>query len=136
MTNTFVITGGNFKNKGAQAMVFAVVQELKKGYPESDIWVFASQVVIENNIYNFNVLSWDNRLVKRLLLGKLKIFTRQSINYKYEAKIIELLKKADAIFDVSGFALSTQFRYSSSLNYLLRIALAKKYKRKLFLLPQ
>ena len=34
----FMITGANFRNKGAQAMLFVTVSELRQRYPDFDIF--------------------------------------------------------------------------------------------------
>jgi colanic acid/amylovoran biosynthesis protein len=132
---TFIITGGHTSNKGAQAMVFAVVQYIKDRNPDCDIWMFSHHT--ENNKeLNFNNLTWDDRLVKRLIFGKFRYFIKPSTNYRNENIVIKKLKEADMIIDVSGFELASQFGFKSSLNYLLRIALAKKMSCKIVLLPQ
>jgi len=133
----FVIVGGGYENKGAQAMVFSAVQALKEKHPESDIWVFVSDNKNANyNEFQFNTLAWDGRLVLRLFLGKLKLFIKPTISYQEEHRIRNILLSADALYDVSGFMLSSHFGFRASLLFLLRIALAKKYKIKMFLLPQ
>ncbi|WP_066632810.1 polysaccharide pyruvyl transferase family protein [Desulfolucanica intricata] len=132
---TFIIIGGHFRNKGAQAMLYAVIQEIKKRFANPQIWAFVGSPIKEKNL-KFNHLTWDNRLIKRLLLGKLKFLTKPSQNSINENQIEKILKKADIILDISGFALSSQFGARSSINYLCRIALAKKYNCEMVILPQ
>ena len=131
----FVITGGHFENKGAQAMLLAVVEELRFRYPNSEIWAFTHLPIKQKGLV-FNHLPWDGRVKLRLFLGKFKWLIHSSSNKESEEKIINILSNADMVFDVSGFELSSQCGYYVSFIYLMRIAVMKKFKCKIILLPQ
>ncbi len=132
---TFVITGGHFENKGAQAMLLAVVEELRVRHPNSEIWAFTHLPIKQKGLV-FNHLPWDGRVKLRLFLGKLRWLIRSSSNKESEEKIINILSNADMVFDVSGFELSSQCGYYVSFIYLMKIAVMKKFKCKIILLPQ
>ena len=130
----FIITGGNFSNKGAQAMTLAVIQELKSKYPDCKIWVFTSDHISPQE--SFEVLFFNKYLLIRVLLGRFKFLMSKNLDRLNEEKVRQALKSADLVLDISGFALSSQFGVGPSLSYILRIALMKKYNRQLVLLPQ
>jgi len=48
----------------------------------------------------------------------------------------KIMKETDMIVDISGFALSSQFTIRHSVNYLVNIMLAKRYKVPMVLMPQ
>jgi len=132
----FTIIGGQNRNKGSQAMVLSIVQELKKRFDDCHILVLLSDNVSPPEYFNFESVLVEPRLIFRLLLGKFKFILGKSKFFHNENKIAETLKKTDTIFDVSGFALSSKFTFNNSLYYLSFIALAKKYNTKIVLLPQ
>lgn len=135
MGKTFIITGGHSSNKGAQAMVFAVVQELKRHHPDSEIWMISGKKD-ESNAFAFDVAHMNFRTLLRLLLGPLAFVVRSGANGSGEKQLRQVWQQADAVFDVSGFSLSAQFGPKTSISYLLRLALAKKFRCSVYLLPQ
>jgi len=137
MSKTFLITGGKLSNKGAQAMVFSVVQILRRIHPDCQIWMLyhSADNSDKRDIYNFFLLRWYLRSRLRIVLGKLSFLIKP--RYKNNQKQVdELYKKADAVFDVSGYNLSSQFSFITSIIFINRIAHAKKFKTRLILLPQ
>lgn len=135
LAGRYILTGGNFSNKGAQAMVFAVVQELKNVNPDNEIWVFSNRDERFDQ-YKFNGLKWNGWVMLKILLWKLFKLPITLVLSSRERQIVNVLKNTDTIFDVSGFALSSQFDFGSSLRYMLKIILAKQYNIKIILMPQ
>ena len=137
-TGDIIIVGGELFNKGAQAMTFTVVDQIKRSFPDKNIYLFSTQDFSrtdeERSIYNFNILAYDLETKIRLLtpLGKL-------LNSKYkhlEDLLKEVIKNADFIVDISGYALSSQWGWFSSLGYLSNIIIAKKYSIPYYIFPQ
>src|SRR5690625_2699708 len=66
-----VIVGGQLHNKGAQAMTFSVVDEMKKRHPDKEVVLFASVYTerdeLEKKKLNFNVLFWPIRAKMKFL---------------------------------------------------------------------
>ncbi len=128
------VVGGGFSNKGAEAMVFTCVSELKKNFPEKEIIVFTNRDYPEKvkSRFVFQIIPLTLRMIERFLSG---IFPPgEFANREKEAR--RLLSDCCAIFDVSGFALSSQFPPNTSAYYALRIILARKYSIPFFILPQ
>ncbi len=139
-----IITGGETFNKGAQAMTFVTVDKIKKMFPDNKIVLLSGRDYKrkedDEKIYNFEVLPTGlgynmyflgglYRLLS-LVSGKVKCTkgTLKAISERYE--------KSDAIIDISGFALSSQWGIKSTVNFLLNIAVAKKHKIPIYLMPQ
>ena len=137
-TGNIIIVGGELFNKGAQAMTFTVVDQIKRRFPDKNIYLFSAQVDRtdkEESIYNFNILPYDDMGAKIRLLSPLdKLF-----NSKYkrlENRVKEAIKNADFFVDISGYALSSQLGWCTSLDYLLKIIIAKKYSIPYYIFPQ
>ena len=140
VTRNIIIIGGELFNKGAQAMTFTVVDQMKKRFPNKKIYLFSTvdfkRKDEEKNKYKFNILPWDLKTKIRLsgFCGKL---LRKNSNYIHlENNIENVIKNADFFIDISGYALSSQRGAFCSLNYLLNIILAKKYSRPYYIFPQ
>ncbi len=141
-----LITGGQLLNKGAQAMVFITITEIKKKYPDAEI-VLLSKVDYFNNenkeTYNFHIYPLLMRS-KFMLAGGFWGLLNRLIKYKnyqkklgcYEKKLKHYFSNATMIIDISGYAFSSQWGFIDSLNFLFNIKLAKKYNIDMFILPQ
>ena len=135
-----VITGGELFNKGAQAMVFAVVSEVKTRFPDAQVTLMSSADFIrsgdEKARYQFDILPWDIRLkLRRLPLVK-SIIKRKHFSEEDEQQALARFSTTDLVIDVSGYGLSSVFSKTRVLNYLFDLYLAKKMDRKMVLMPQ
>ena len=139
--NNVIIVGGGLFNKGAQAMTFTVVDQIKRRFQDKDIYLFSTQDfnrdVKEKNIYNFNILPWDLKTKLWLLYPGNKLFKKDNHEYNYiKYNIKEIIKDTDFIIDISGYALCSQWGWFPSVDYLLNIILAKKYFIPYYIFPQ
>jgi colanic acid/amylovoran biosynthesis protein len=158
-----IITGGQLFNKGAQAMTFTVVDQMKRRYPDKEIVLLSimdyKRSKSDREKYNFKIMPWFisiklgflNTIFQvgsdmyywtyekmRFIYRRIK---RKKItkfhNYKSEKEDLKkILKQSSLMIDVSGYALSSQRGFKSSLNFLLNLVIAKKKKIKTYLLPQ
>lgn len=138
-TGNIIIVGGELFNKGAQAMTFTVVDQMKKRLPDKNIYLFSmldfNREDSEKDIYRFDILPWDSKIKIRLLSPLGKLFKNN--RYKHiETCINEAIKNADFFIDISGYALSSQWGVFASINYLLNIMIAKKYSIPYYIFPQ
>lgn len=145
----FMVTGANFRNKGAQAMLFVTIYELRKRYPDCMIY-FATGEEIPMEEYRFNRVRYTHRLKKIALGGILGIkellvsiavdFIKRIIRYPGSkggyVELIKILHQIDLIIDISGFSLGDKWNYQGQEEYLDNIRLAKKYNIKMVLMPQ
>ena len=139
---TFLIWGSNFKNKGAQAMLFTSVSELRTRFNNCRILFNTNEIIPEG--YCFETVHYGLeqlvslqrnpflsyiRYIKRLLLHR----NLEILDYY---KLRRDFKKIDAILDISGYALSSQWEEEVNKHYLRMINVAKKYHVPVFLMPQ
>lgn len=128
-----LIIGGGLSNKGAQAMTFTVVSNIKKVFPSHEIYLLSSKDFkrdpIEKEKYTFNIIKWDMPWQDDL---KLNILTGKEHSYE------KILNNTTMILDVSGYRLNSQSNapYLGSYNYLLDIKIAKKFSIPMYILPQ
>lgn len=134
-----VIYGGEFNNKGAQAMSFITISRLKNEFPEHEI-LFASENEIKRDEtvlskYNFKII--QSPFIRKNFIGEnivRKILKKEKrINSK---ESIKLLENTEYLFDISGYALSSQWGIAGSKKYLDRFNLARKMGIKTVILPQ
>jgi coenzyme F420-reducing hydrogenase beta subunit/polysaccharide pyruvyl transferase WcaK-like protein len=144
-----IIFGGQLFNKGAQAMTFTVVDQMKQKYPNKEIYLFSKKDFerdeIDKSHYNFRILPCEIGTLSNLIYGKSVInLEKVTSNLKIENQIKELIHNAMYFIDISGYGLSSQIKSkgkSKSISmgqyhYLMRIMLAKKLSIPYFILPQ
>ena len=117
-----IISGANFNNKGAQSMLFIVVDEMRKRFPNCDIY-FLSSEKLDLRDYSFNQLYFSvetskilNRNFSSLLLlctRYIKEFIKKIAVKKYKIHdplyTIKQLKSCDFIIDISGYQLGDKW---------------------------
>ena len=147
MKKNIIITGGELFNKGAQSMTFVTVDEIRKRFPSKKIILLSSvdykRSEKEKSKYSFNILPISIGIVFELLGGTYRLLWRLKAKKenKQECKphlleIKEVFENSDMLIDISGYSLSSQLSSISSIEYLSRIKLAKKYGIKVYLMPQ
>jgi len=148
MGRNVIITGGELFNKGAQSMTFAVVQELRRRFPDHSVFLLSGMDYErdeqEKAQYTFGILPMSAGLIIELTggLGKSLVWLRKGLGGKryYDRECIatldEILRKSDLMVDISGYGLSSQRGLYSSISYLLKMRLAKKYNIKCIVMPQ
>lgn len=132
-----IIWGGNFVNKGAQAMCYHLVNELKKSKRFKKVYLFSSvdYMNIKEHVdkYTFEIVRWDNEMAK--CFSGIKKSIDPNINKNLE-QIKEIFISARAIFDISGFGLSSKHGINGTIKYILNLYNAKRYDIPLYILPQ
>lgn len=135
-----IITGGELFNKGAQAMTFIAVDEMKKRFPDHQILVLSEMDLQrpkeEREQYAFKFMGWyplkfarcqNNPLLKAMcLLRNKKEFT--------EAE--EIYKNTDIMIDISGYALGSNWGIETCNHYLDHLEFAKAFQIPVYLMPQ
>lgn len=141
----FIISGGNFRNKGAQAMVYITCSQLRTFYPNCKITVLDIYNDSKNlkNIDNlkFSVM-WDSYYFRMIFGGNIlecakgicAVILKKSIRECKEFR--NVLNDADGILDISGYALGSNWPERKNLNYIYLIEMAKRKKIPIYLLPQ
>lgn len=137
-TKNIIILGGALSNKGAQAMTFTVVDQLRRRFPDQDIYLFSTEdferADAVRQLYNFHFLPWTPKCRVKLLLGP---FVKDGSRHAHkQEEIKDVLRNTSCIIDISGYVLSSQWGFSSSLGFLINIMIAKKYSIPFYILPQ
>lgn len=123
-----LISGGNFINKGAEAMMFISVNECIQLFNTPH---FILQ--LPNGLCEIDTIN-DMFIISKIN-GK-NIEERTKNKYSKLASLIKAYKNADIMIDVSGLELCSKLGLYPSLRYLFKIALSKWTGTKVFLMPQ
>ncbi|MHA1382014.1 MAG: Coenzyme F420 hydrogenase/dehydrogenase, beta subunit C-terminal domain [Candidatus Helarchaeota archaeon] len=142
-----LIFGGGLGNKGAQAMTFTVVDQIRRIYPQKNIYLLhcESYQREDKERYKFEILPIKYGSIVNLLIGKriinLPIIT---CSYEEEKKLKKIIENTEIFLDISGYVLSSQVGGEtlripisfSQLEYISRIMLAYKLGISYIILPQ
>lgn len=143
-----LITGAQFDNKGAQSLLFSVVNEIKYRYKDVDIYYVPLDDITkyEYDKYSFrfvldNQAKWDcidiPRIVYRnfsLLRKCLKI--RSQLKNKKILRLSDIWNIIDIVVDISGYNLSSKWSMEINNRFLRYIKSAKKAGIPVVLMPQ
>jgi len=144
-----LIVGANFENKGAQAMLFIAIDEIKKRIGNCEIY-FAGMEMLEEELYAFKQMyySKDAKLIaletklpikiiaKCFLKDCIKFVIGRHRNLWKFMDVYKLLPEVDLVIDVSGFNLGDKWSTEIHQEYLNNIRLAHKYNIPIILMPQ
>lgn len=135
-----IITGGGLTNKGAQAMTFICVAELKRKYPEHHIYVLSDmdrmRPASELDNYNFTFIE---SYPQKFAAAQKNPFLRAicMLRHSKELKSCEsIYKNSDLMLDISGYALGSNWDEKICNDYLDNFAFAKAFGIPFYLLPQ
>jgi len=133
-----LIVGGSFFNKGAQAMSFTVVDQIKRRFPKKSIYLLLEYDFkdVNDSIFTFRTLPWTSELRFKLLnpLNR-HLFTFYSKYRKYEKLLTRTLKNALMIIDISGYSFSSEIG-QTWVSSVLDIMIAEKYNIDYYIFPQ
>lgn len=149
-----IIKGGEFNNKGAEAMSLIAIYNIRKSFPNANIYFYdvglpykyGKDIDIEFFSFPLWVFMYKLGLINKrvYLFNKIKNYLKLFIpNYHfYSEKAIQsslkIIKNADLFIDISGFALSSKWDIINSFRYISWIDFLKKNKPscKIYLMPQ
>jgi colanic acid/amylovoran biosynthesis protein len=138
--SNIIIMGGSYNgNKGSQAMTFTVVDQIKRRFPDKDIYLLSKHAVKRNNKkrgYSFNILYIDLKTKIRLLILKKMFFGRKIKYNSLEYNLIKIIENADRFIDIKGYQLASVFSPHSSINYIFDIMIAKAFETPFYIFPQ
>ena len=138
--DNIIVVGGEFLNKGAQAMTLTTVDQLRRRLPNKNIYMLIENDIdrqgIDKDTYNFTILPLAAKNKIRLLGTPLRLVGIDSKTKHALERIKEVISKADFFIDISGYALSSKWGFLHSLYFLLNIILAKRFSITYFVFPQ
>ncbi|GAA0478725.1 polysaccharide pyruvyl transferase family protein [Alkalibacterium indicireducens] len=134
-----MIYGGEFFNKGAQAMSFTTISRLKDEFPNHNI-TFVSEMdsrrpksELEN--YNFEIIT--DPFARNNFIGENFIRKLMNKSQRHNPKSVKnLLYETDYLFDISGYALSSQWEQKRVDSYIIRLKVANDMGIKTIIMPQ
>lgn len=135
-----IITGGELFNKGAQAMTFISVSELHHRFPKHEIILLSEMDTArsesEKEMYNFRFMGWYPIKFARSRNNPL-LWLICNLRNKKEYKVaIDIYSKCDAMIDISGYALSSEWSYNVCDRYLNHLEFAQAFHIPVYLMPQ
>lgn len=136
-----VVVGAEMSNKGAQSMLFQIVNEMYKRYPSKKVVALIDQKsdLIKNmkHIYNFKIVAFGLKDIMFLYGGIQSLPAKMmGVSKDNVTHLKEILKNTCLAFDVSGYAFSSNLSVLNSIKYLYQLAILKKYKIPTVVMPQ
>lgn len=145
-----LITGAQFSNRGAQSMLFTVVNEVRNRYADVEFYYipldyYKDECFAHCDDYRINFVYDDLAMydypTKYGFIGKLKrrtdSKTMESRISKYGVPFLSSIwDEIDVMIDVSGYSLTSKFGISSVNRMLRHIKKAKSMDIPVILLPQ
>lgn len=138
-----LITGGSLINKGAQAMTYVTVCEMKKRFPDKEVLVVMDLNGIPEGVAIDN---FDFKIINSEVIGREAMFwlggawslkaLKRGVNKSQLFKVRRIWKKTDYVMDISGYAVGKKWGPLRSCRTAMKAALAKKYHAHCIFLPQ
>ena len=135
-----IITGGELFNKGAQAMTFITVDEIHRRFPNHQIYLL-SEMDLERPIkqrqqYSFDFMGWHPIKFARCQSNlALRIICKLRNGSELTAAE-SIYKHCDAMIDISGYALGSNWGYQNNNRYLDHLEFAQSFGIPVYLMSQ
>lgn len=144
-----IITGAQFANKGAQSMLFNVIDQLRKEYDDVNIYFLTldGNKIENEKDFRFNTIygisfyqkyyeSLFNRLYLIIFHSLRKILKKRFYLLRGTKQIKSVFKNADLLIDISGYCLSSKWPISTNKMFLNYFSEAEKYNISSIIMPQ
>lgn len=119
-----LISGGNFVNKGAEAMLYITVNEMLTRFSGC-----VCVIQLSSGFYEVRSIENLNQLANKKIVAKGGKFQKLK-------NMLAAYHKADFMVDISGYEISSKLGVYPSLRYVFKIALSKWMKIPVYLMPQ
>lgn len=134
------IVGANFQNRGAQAMALTAMDEVRSSDPGTVIYMLVNDYEREPgkwNEFRVETVRWNGKSqLLQLCPGLLRNLSARLLPPGSNPGGAGAFKDVDAFIDVSGYALSSKWKWKNSVSYIANIMVAKKLGAAIELLPQ
>lgn len=135
-----IITGGELINKGAQAMTFVAVHEIKKRFPDHEVYLLSEMDLArppeERARYAFGFTGWYPIKFARCQHNPFLRLACRVRNGRELAAAESLYTRCDAMIDISGYALGSNWSVQNNDRYLNHLEFAKAFDIPVYLMPQ
>ncbi len=128
-----VINMGNFKNKGAEAMIYSTCRIINEVFKNPEITVVASDTSRNNDfiVVNIGYLNGIMKLLIKAFFRKIPLIKRLINN-----PILKNFENTDLVINIGGFVLSDKMYLKTNVNYFLNFLLFKFLRKKHIIFPQ
>lgn len=148
MVRNIFITGAQFKNKGAQSLLFSVIYQLNSIYPDAEYYYYPldNPNSYDASLYKFHIVNWTRysfkycndslfRALLKLFSPMLKIIGKGDL-LKKTKEYYETIQKMDLMVDISGYQLGSKWDIGINIQYLNFIEIAQSFNVPVVLMPQ
>ena len=141
MGKKIMIVGANFADKGSQAKLYCVIDELRKRYEDCEIFYAHNDEQLDGGLYRFGKLSLTKKAQSQVLKANpltniTKLFRKKDEGVTADKDIADVVSQMDLMIDVSGHALVDSSSIAEIEYYMNNIKIAKKYKIPMIIMPQ
>lgn len=135
-----IITGGELFNKGAQAMTFVAADEIRRRFPEHQIFLLSEadlqRPAEEKEALAFQLMGWFPPKFARCQTNPLLRLVCLLRNGKELRQAEAIYRNCDAMVDISGYALGSNWSDANCSRYLNHLEFAKAFHIPVYLMPQ
>ena len=139
MGKKIMIVGANFDDKGSQAKLYIVIDELRKRFSDCEIFYAHSGEQFDDALYRFRKILYTKKVQAQVL----KFNPLTSLSKMFHKKddsstndTANLIPQMDLIIDVSEHLLTSDSSMQDIQFYLDNIRIAKKFKIPMIIMPQ
>lgn len=138
-----IIAGGDLKNKGAQAMTFITVDELKRRFPDERVYLASGTGTADDGRkaepFQFEIV--DAAICDLKGLACVNPFIRLLLEMRYGKNVYhkgyeQIWRETDILIDISGYSIGTDWGIRTSLLAALRGKIAALFGAKVYYMPQ
>ena len=141
MGKKIMIVGASFADKGSQAKLYVVIDELRKRFEDCQVYFAHNDEQLDGGLYRFGKFAFSKKVQSQVLKSNplkslTKMFHKKDDNPAAEKDVTELIPEMDLMIDVSEHALTSQSPMADIEYYINNIKIAKKYKIPMIIMPQ
>ena len=141
MGKKIMVVGANFDNKGSQAKLYVVIDELRKRYSDCEVYYAHNDEQLDGALYRFGKIVFNKKAQSQVLKANpltniTKLFKKKDDTPGAEKDITDIVSQMDLMIDVSENTLSDQSTLADIEFYMNNIKIAKKYKIPMIMMPQ
>lgn len=146
----YLIKGGEFNNKGAEAMTLVLIKNIYEHDVNAVIYMvypkklcpfeFVKPIYFFDIPWPFVMIKMEGSIIKKIKLYMkefIKLFVPNKRSYLTDLKnVASIVKKTDVLIDISGFKLGDKWGEEAAITYCDWIRIFKDNGAKVYLMPQ
>ena len=142
----FILVGANFINLGATALAYTTVSEIKRKYPDCEVYMLSNfDFMNDHSDLNFKVIglnknAWNifmhYNYCPSYIKGIIKKIIKKSSDFADVKKMQAIFHNCDGVFDISGYSLSSQWGEEQTNRHLDIVEKFLDYGVSYYFMPQ